>query len=300
MFTFRGFVRAPALAAAAALLFTACTGQEGARGPEGPSGPTGPSGGDGTSSTARFMGVWNAEVQYQAGDQVVHEGRIYIALRGCRGYRPSAPQQEDTSPWLLLTLAGVEGAQGERGPQGSQGEPGAQGPSGPQGPQGIAGPQGVPGPQGLQGPPGPGAALLQTPFSSAAFPGWTHSHIMPVQFVAPSDGTAVILFNGTCCIDTVPRASGTHDAGWGATEDPNTWLWLGIGPDLEIPSDRTVIELPNVPDVSLHYCLPTAASRAFAVPAGANRLWVNGKTSGKGSCAGYATVFFTQRQLDVP
>lgn len=305
MLTIRGFTRSAALLVAA-LLFAACPSEEGARGPEGPpgppgpTGPSGPAGGDGSGSGLRFMGPWNPEVFYEAGDEVVHEGQVYVSLRGHRGYPPGYEDVEVQSPWMLLSVAGVQGPPGPQGPQGEAGPQGPAGPEGPQGPAGVAGPQGIPGPRGIQGPPGSGATLLQTPFSSATFPGWTRTHIVPVHFVAPASGTAVMLFTGTCCLDTAPLARGTSEAGPGTTEEPSTWIWLGIGPYTDIPSDRTVIEIPNVPEVSLRYCLPTAASRALPVAAGAHRLWVNAKGNRGGSCSGYATVFFTEQQLDTP
>jgi len=150
----------------------------------------------------------------------------------------------------------------------------------------------------VQGPPGPGAALLQTPYSSAAFETYRYTHVVPVSFVAPTSGTAVVVFNGTCCVDTKPLTVDAVETK--NVEEPTTWLWLGMSGTFEIPADRTLIELPNVPGASLHYCLPTSASRAFEVPAGANHLFVNAKTNAKGSCAGYATVFFTEQQLEVP
>jgi hypothetical protein len=288
MITVRVLARAATLAAAA-LLFTACPAKEGEigpPGPTGPSGPTGPTGPGGAGSTASlsFRGTWSAETAYQAGDQVVHGGQLYLALRANQGYPPDYDDVEVESPWLPLAIGGV---QGPPGPQGPQGEPGPEGPPGP------------PGAPGVQGPPGPGAALLQTPYSSAAFEYPRYTHVVPVSFVAPTGGTAVVVFNGTCCVDT--KALSTEPKLENVTaEEPTTWLWLGMSDSFQIPADRTTIEVPNVPGASLHYCLPTSASRAFEVPAGANHLFVNAKSSNKGSCAGYATVFFTERQLEVP
>jgi len=127
-----------------------------------------------------------------------------------------------------------------------------------------------------------------------------YSHIQPVNFVAPASGTAVVMFHGTCCFDTNPYVEGEPKSG--TSEDPSTWLWLGIGTDFELPSDRAMIEMPNFPEKSLHYCMPTSATRSFQVPAGAKRLWVNAKTNGAkgGGCAGYSTVFFAEKQLEVP
>ncbi len=290
MLTVRVLARPVALAAAA-LLFTACPAKEGEAGPPGPAGPAGPSGptgpaGAGSTSGLSFRGPWTGEIAYQAGDQVVYGGQVYVALLENQGYRPDLDDAEVDNPWLPLSIGGL---QGPPGPQGPAGEPGPAGPPGPIGP---------PGAPGMQGPPGPGAALLQTPFLSATFGSWQHAHVIPVNFVAPSDGTAVVVFNGTCCVDTKALTVGAAETK--TAEEPSTWLWLGMSETLEIPADRTVIELPNVPGASLHYCLPTSASRAFEVPAGANHLWVNAKTNTKGSCAGHATVFFAERQLDVP
>ncbi|HYD42456.1 MAG TPA: hypothetical protein VEB43_16625 [Anaeromyxobacter sp.] len=287
MITVRVLARSATLAVAA-LLFTACPAKEGEAGPPGPSGPSGPSGptgpgGSGSTAGLSFRGPWTAETAYQAGDQVVHGGQVYLALRANQGYPPDYDDVEVDNPWLPLSTGGL---QGPPGPQGPQGDPGPAGPAGP------------PGPPGLQGPPGPGLALLQTPYSSAAFEFPRYTHVVPVKFVAPANGTAVVVFNGTCCVDTKALSTGeTQDKN---VEEPTTWLWLGMSETFEIPADRTTIEVPNAPGASLHYCLPTSASRAFEVPAGANHLWVNAKSSNKGSCGGYATVFFTERQLEVP
>ncbi len=301
MFTIRGISRSAALLAGA-LLFAACPSEQGARGPEGPPGPTGPSGpagGEGSGTGLRFVGPWNLEVFYEAGDEVVYEGQVYIALRGHRGYPPDHEDMEVQNPWMLLSVAGVEGPAGPEGPKGESGPQGPAGPEGPQGPTGAAGPRGVPGPQGVPGPAGPGVALLQTPFHRVVFKEGMFAHVVPVSFVAPADGTAVVLFTGTCCLDTAPV--GTEKSGGTDTaQEPTTWIGLGIGYDVEVPSDRTMIEIPNVPGPSLHYCLPTTASRAVPVPAGANRLWVNAKGNRGGYCSGYATVFFAEQQLDAP
>ncbi len=290
MLTTRVLLRSATLAAAA-LLFTACPAKEGEVGPPGPAGPTGPSGpaGSGSGSTAglSFRGPWSADTAYQDGDQVVYEGQVWVALRANQGYAPGYSDAEVDNPWLPLSLGGV------------QGPPGPQGPAGDPGPAGPAGPPGQMGPPGLQGPAGPGVALLQTPYSSAAFEFPRYTHVVPVEFVAPASGTAVVVFNGTCCVDTKPLSVGKLEENVTA-EEPTTWLWLGMSDSFQIPADRATIEVPNVPGASLHYCLPTSASRAFEVPAGANHLWVNAKSSHKGSCAGYATVFFAERQLEVP
>lgn len=313
MFTTSGFARSAAIIAAS-LLFTACPGQNGEMGPPGPAGPQGAEGPPGTSGAgttlgSSFRGAWSSATPYLTGDQVLHEGQLYVALRGSQGYQPDWEDVEVENPWLPLSGGGLQGTPGPQGPQGEvgpqgppgpSGRPGPAGPPGPQGPQGnegLAGPMGPPGPQG---PPGTGA-LLQTPFASVTFPAWTIKHVAPVNFVAPSSGTAVVVFNGTCCVDTNPLNDGTAEDGSAGSDDPSTWAWLWIDPANQITADRTRIELPNVPNASLRYCLPISASRAFSVPAGANRLWVNAKTNGRaGSCSGYATVFFAEKQLEVP
>jgi hypothetical protein len=131
-------------------------------------------------------------------------------------------------------------------------------------------------------------------------PAHAYTHVLPISFVAPSSGTAVVLFTGTCCLDTAALTTAAPGVTTSCTPDPNAWLWLGVDAGLSLPPDRTTIEVPNVAGASNHYCLPVASSRAFTVGAGANALWVNAMSNVGGSCTGSATVLFTATQLEVP
>jgi hypothetical protein len=116
--------------------------------------------------------------------------------------------------------------------------------------------------------------------------------------VAPADGTAVVHFTGSCCLDTL-EGSGKSKAR--CTQEPSSWVWVWIDEALDRPwTDRSTFEVPNLSEDSLHFCSPAATSRAFAVKAGANTLLVNAKTNASASCSGSATVFFAASQLALP
>jgi hypothetical protein len=143
------------------------------------------------------------------------------------------------------------------------------------------------GPQGA-----PGLSLGHYGPADASLQPWVFSHLLEVPFVAPTAGTAVVYFAGTCCLETKALADGCTEK--------TTALWVNIDPALAFTTEKTTVEMPNFPGTSQKYCLPTVASRAFAVPAGDNRLWVNAKTTNVGYCIGQATVFFTPQTLGVP
>lgn len=68
---------------------------------------------------------------------------------------------DESSLYIIVGPAGVQGPRGDTGPQGAKGDPGVQGPKGE---PGETGPQGPKGAQGLQGPAGPkGDAGIQGP-----------------------------------------------------------------------------------------------------------------------------------------
>jgi hypothetical protein len=300
---------------AAALLAAGCSGKDGAPGAVGPAGPPGPSTAGGSTSSAgglsiSWQGEWIASAAYLAGDEVTHGGAVYIAMRDNQGMEPGYQYPEDTNPWLMLSIPGLQGPPGPEGPEGPpgpQGVPGAQGEPGPAGAMGPAGAPGAPGPMGPAGAPGPagppgpagssGPALRFVGPATASLPAYTYTHVLPISFVAPSGGTAVVIYTGTCCLDTTALAAAVSPS---CASDPNAWLWLGVDTGLSLPPDRTTIEVPNVAGASNHYCLPVASSRAFTVGAGANALWVNAKSNVGGSCTGSATVLFTASQLEVP
>lgn len=309
MFTIRVAPRVMALAAAAALF--ACDSSEGPQGPAGPTGPTGPSGsaGQATEVAAQvWRGEWNKSTDYQAGQIVWYQGDVFIALEDNFALTPGDYDIEVRNPWYLLSgvpgpqgaagpagPAGPVGPQGEPGPAGLAGAPGAEGPQGPAGPQGVAGPQGPQGPAGAMGPQGPagtcasGMNLLQTPFANMGFGPMEYDPIMPVSFVAPTDGQVVVQFMGSCCMET-------H-----ATTQPGTtsWVFVGITPELKWVDDANRMEFPDAA-TSMHMCMPMAASRAFNVSAGANKLFVQVKSNVGGTCQGYSTVLFTPKPLAVP
>lgn len=320
MFTSRVGGR-PASMVLAALLLAACGGGSGSRAAADPVDPPETPAGQ-QANLFTFEGPWDEVTPYEAGDAVWYQDQVFIALDSNVGYAPVGADLEAPNPWLPLSVVGV---QGPPGPQGPQGEPGPQGPAGPQGevgpagpagpdglagapgapgpvgpvgPQGPAGPAGLPGPQGPKGDKGDAGAagcvygtLLQTPFHGAAVPQLQYTKVLPVKFVAPSDGYVMVQFSGSCCV-TVNAAD---------PADTDTWLWLGISTDRSIPEDKTMVVYPNTPGAPARtFCLPMVATRAFTVSAGRNDLQVNAKTNGEGYCRGYGTVFFSARPLDVP
>jgi hypothetical protein len=316
------------IAAAAALILGACAG-DGAQSVAGSTAPagTGASAGTAAAAASGWHGVWNPTTLYFAGDEVFHLGFVYIALRGNQAYEPGTGDPEVPTPWLALS-----GVQGPPGPQGPVGPPGVAGPQGVAGPAGVpgqqgltgldgaAGPQGPPGPAGAAGPVGPrGVAGPVGPTGPQGVPGLSLRHVGPAQadlapgaltqvlevpFVAPVAGTAVVYFTGTCCVETKVLSAVAKSAAGKITPqcvspEKTTYVWVGIDAGAELPADRAVIEVPNQA-ASVHFCMPTATSRAFAVPAGDNRLRVNAKTNGEGYCLGSSTVFFTAQPLDAP
>lgn len=306
------------LAIAALALLSACPSAQGPAGPAGATGATGPQGPAGSVTvTAAWKGEWNLDTVYKPGDEVVYDGFVWIALRENEGLVPGKDYAEIENPWLLISIPGVQGPPGPQGepgpqgdpgpagPQGPQGEVGTQGPAGPSGEPGPQGPQGVAGPAGPQGPVGPqgapGLAMRQYGPATSSAPAWTYTNLLKLPFVAPSDGTAVVHFAGTCCVDTIPLDCGAGAAPLNTTcaQDPTTWVVVGVAPALTIPSDRTRFEVPNEA-ASVHLCFPAAVNSSFAVGPGTNRLLVNFKTNAKAVCSGSATVFFTATQLELP
>lgn len=76
----------------------------------------------------RWKGAWSALTAYSRGDQVIHDGRTWIATADTTaGDEPGVD-----AVWDLHT------DRGEQGEQGEQGETGETGPVGPPGPAGIA------------------------------------------------------------------------------------------------------------------------------------------------------------------
>jgi hypothetical protein len=314
MFTVRDTWSSAAVALAAALL-TACPASKGDQGPAGAVGPTGPAGPSAVSSASAWQGPWDRDAQYVAGDEVWYQGVVYIALMNNRGLVPGQEYAEVENPWLQLSIEGVQGPPGPPGEPGPAGPPGPEGPAGPAGLAGAPGADGAPGPvgpmgpqgpQGQQGAPGPAgapgtcqdqctyASLLQTPFAEVSIGGWQYTRILPVRFVAPTDGYVVVQFSGTCCIDT----NRTGEVQPEHASDVSTWLRVGIATSLSLPEDRTNLEFPNTAGApSAHICVPMVASRAFTVSAGQNEVQVNAKTNGAGQCSGYGTVFFTGTPL---
>ncbi|HET6437070.1 MAG TPA: hypothetical protein VFG59_03345 [Anaeromyxobacter sp.] len=313
--------------AVAMLLFAACSGSRGPSGAVGATGPTGPAGAAATD-TVSWKGGWDPDTLYLAGDEVYWNGQVYIALRDNQGMEPGVDNIEIHSPWLLISLQGIQGPPGPQGPAGDPGPQGDPGPPGPQGDPGPAGPpgdpgakgdpgvpgaQGAPGPVGPQGPAGPQG--LAGPPGPAGSPGLAFRHygpgnvglepyasatLLPLSFVAPAAGVAVVHFAGSCCVETVGLTRREGVAPRCTPQDPVTFLDVWIDTTLDDPSpDRTAFEVPNGPSPT-HLCFPAAATRAFPVEAGANKLLVNAKTNGSGNCSGSATVFFTSTELALP
>jgi hypothetical protein len=134
------------------------TGAQGATGPAGPSGATGAKGDTGSAGTNgtdgapgaagvpgagfTWRGVYDSQVQYDAGDVVSDLGSAWIASVDIGGSQIGPPD----SPWQLLAAkgnSGVAGANGTNGTNGTNGGQGLQGPIGPQGPPGPTGPPGT-------------------------------------------------------------------------------------------------------------------------------------------------------------
>jgi hypothetical protein len=126
--------------------------------------------------------------------------------------------------------------------------------------------------------------------ATAKVPGYTYTQLLAVPFVAPSAGTAVVQYIGSCCVDTLETSAK-------CLTDPVTWLWVGIDTAVGMPADHMTFEVPNVVGTTSHLCFPVATSRSFAVAAGANKLFVTGKTNAGAQCSGSATVLFTVSQM---
>ncbi|WP_222829258.1 DNRLRE domain-containing protein [Terriglobus saanensis] len=144
-------------------------GEIGAVGPQGPrglqgeaglTGLTGPQGLTGSQGEAgaRFIGTYDATVNYALHDVVTFGGSSWISLFASN--QGNTPGASGATQWSLMAAKGDAGVAGPQGLQGVAGAIGAVGATGPQGvrgdpgPQGIAGPTGATGATGQQGPQG--------------------------------------------------------------------------------------------------------------------------------------------------
>lgn len=104
-------------------------------------------------TSAQFLGIWSATVNYNIGQVVVFGGTAYVSL--VQNNRNLSP---DTNPasWEVLdqNLTGPQGPAGAQGPVGPTGPQGSIGATGAAGTNGTNGAPGATGPVGPQGPAG--------------------------------------------------------------------------------------------------------------------------------------------------
>jgi hypothetical protein len=91
--------------------------------------------------TVAWRGTWSADLKYQPGQLVSHDGAVYIAEAESGGVAPDPTCEKDCTWTLLGSGAGTAGGQGPQGPPGPKGDPGAAGPKGDAGPGPITGRQ---------------------------------------------------------------------------------------------------------------------------------------------------------------
>jgi hypothetical protein len=100
-------------------------GRDGAPGPAGPAGPAGergadgapgPAGRDGTGEVVvknEHRGVWTAALGYARGEQVTHDGSVWVAKCDNPVGKPGTAEAVDS--WRLIVKRGADGKDGRAG-----------------------------------------------------------------------------------------------------------------------------------------------------------------------------------------
>jgi hypothetical protein len=118
-------------------------------------GDSGAVSGECDASAIKWVGAWQDNLVYKAGDVVQHDGSSYVNT--CCESAEGVPPSMDMVPvrcWDIVAAKGEDGELGPQGPTGLAGEPGATGPQGPTGEPGAKGDPGEPGQPGEKGDPG--------------------------------------------------------------------------------------------------------------------------------------------------
>jgi HK97 family phage portal protein len=91
-------------------------GLPGPAGPAGERGPDGPPGRDGTGEMVirnEHRGVWSAALAYERGDQVTHDGSVWVAKQDHPSGKPGTPEAVES--WRLIVKRGADGKAGRDG-----------------------------------------------------------------------------------------------------------------------------------------------------------------------------------------
>ncbi len=186
-------------------------------------------------------------------------------------------QKGDLSKRTVAALRGSRGPRGLRGLTGGQGATGAQGAAGSQGTAGAAGPQGATGPQGVPGIPGPTAV-----FTGYGYPSGTPS-------VVPSTGGAVAHLTFTSAqagfaLVTAHfgmRVRNTHPT---TLVDCRTQMQIAATAGQPDPAGPGFADewingnLPTEQGGGTYLQLNSSTARVLPVAAGANTVYLNGKS----------------------